>query len=277
MEENSKINYLIYPVIGIIAIIVIIVIVEIWSPMIAKTSKKSINTYENVNYEQQVEKYYTNYLNNSLKITNFDNLYEKLDENYVSSLGISGKEEIKEYLKSNSYISMNFTLDSFNYYYANNKNYIIVTYTIKDTKKYITITENSPYDFKLSFMNEYNLKGTIYNFNISRTMDNVDYLFDIVESTRDNIKVKLMITNNSDKTIVYDFSYLDSVQLLSEGNETTNISSIANSNESKYTLTPGSMTSLELYYNIPYEKQLSISGVRINNASINGVAYSVDL
>ena len=55
------------------------------------------------------------------------------------------------------------------------------------------------------------------------------------------------------------------------------MTSIANSNESKYTLVPGSMTTVEAYYNLSYDNQLSITGAKINNATVNGSSYNIEI
>ncbi len=277
MVEKRNIHFILYPILVLIVIIVIIAIIAIWSPTFFKMKKNTINSYIDLNYEEKITDYYRQYLNNNLKLTNFDELYSKIDSSYINSLGISDKEELKSYLKENSYISMNFKLLNFEIHQLESNNYIIVSYSIKNTTKYVTITESRPYEFKISFMDSYNLSNSVYDFELSGIRDSVEYNFDIIESTNNNIKLKLTITNNSNRTIAYDFSYLDSVQLIYDENTTVNMSSIANSASSKYSLTPGSMTTLEVYYNLPYEKQLSISGARINNATINGTSYSVEI
>ena len=212
--EKKNLHFIIYPIFIIIIILVIISIVIIWKPTFSKMNKNEINTYKDLNYEEEIKNYYMQYLNNNLKITNFDELYKRIDSQYIEKLGTTSKEELKTFLKDNSFISMSFNITNIDVYEQENKNYLIVTYNVRNQTRYITITENKPYDFKISFMDNYNLESSVNNFKLESDVDNINYSFDIVESTSNSIKFKLTITNNSNKAVVYDFSYLDSIQLI---------------------------------------------------------------
>lgn len=275
--EKKNLHFIIYPIFAIIIVLVIISIIIIWKPTFSKVSKNAINTYADLNYEEEIKNYYMQYLNTNLKLTNFDELYNKIDTKYVEKLGIASKEELKTFLKDNSFISMNFNILNIDVYEQDSRNYLIVTYNVRNETRYITITENKPYDFKISFMDSYNLENSVSNFELEGDVDNIKYSFNIIESTSDSIKFKLTITNNSEKTVVYDFSYLDSIQLIYDEGKIVNMTSTANSNESKYTLNPGSMTTVEAFYVLPYNDQLSITGAKINNANVNGTSYSIEI
>ena len=89
--------------------------------------------------------------------------------------------------------------------------------------------------------------------------------------------MKLSIINNSDNVLNYDFTYLDSIQIVYGENKTANIAAIANSNKSNFEVTPGSTNSVEVTFNLTWNDQLNISKIKINNIKLNGNEYRVEI
>lgn len=277
MERDRKEKILIYSIIVTVCIIVVFIIIMIWKPMVSKSN--NFNTYDsNVNYENTMITYYRNYINENLKITNFDKLYSKLDPDYISSLGISNKDEIKEYLRENKLISMTYEINSVDLYSSDDRsNIFLVTYTVSGKQKYANIIESSPYNFKISFIQDDNLKELLTDVKLRKTLDDVKYDFEITEATKSSISFNLTITNNSNKNIVYDFSNLNSLQLKYGDNSYINMAAIANSSTVNYEISPGSSKSIDVLFNLSFSNQRNIIGARFNNVKIDGNTYTIDI
>ena len=239
--NNKKEKILIYSAMAIIIILILVVIVMIWFPMFNKISNSDINTYNStITYEDTMKEYYSNYLNEYLKITNFDILYEKINKDYMSDIGIQNKDEMKQYLRDNDLISMD--IDVQNIEYSNNENYSIfrVLYNSHGIKKYVNIKETEPYKFSITF-EQSELNTLLEKNDINLTLNNVNYIFELIESTENSIRYKLTIENNSNNEYIYDFSALNSIQLVYSNSNYVNMASVANSSTVNYSLTPGSI------------------------------------
>lgn len=277
MSEEQVNKLITYSVALVVILIFLVVLYFIWSPTFSKLDSDGINKYEDVIYDEEIKKYYTEYLNKNLKVTNFDTLYLNISQDYINEIGISDKNELKEFLKENDYISMNFTINNIDIYSNDLGTVIMVTYVVNGNTRYVCINENKPYNFTVSFMKNEELSKSMLTFNRNEIIDNVDYTIDIIESTRDNIKLKINITNDSNNNFYYDFSYLDSIQIVYSDNKITNIAAIANSNNSSFELTPGSTNSVEVTFNLSWKDQLNISKIKINNIKLNGSDYKVEI
>lgn len=102
-DEEKK---YIYPAIAVIVIIILIVIVLIWSP-----KKENIieNTIDNVpvagNYVDIQKEKYISILNRILLLDNYDELYEKINKDWIDENKLSSKQEIYDWLFENFIIS----------------------------------------------------------------------------------------------------------------------------------------------------------------------------
>ena len=275
INENKLIKIFI---ILIIILIFILIIYFIWSPTFSKLSSDGINKYEDKNYEEEIKKYYTNYFKENLKITNFDNLFSNIDEDYLNDINIFEKNDVKEYLKENNYISMNINIQNIEIYDRDfGEKVLIVTYTTNGNERYIYIYETIPYKFKISFFRDMELNEGMLSFDKSKIVDDVEYDIDVLQTSSTNITLKINIINNSNNILKYDFSYLDSIQLVYDSEKTINIAAIANSNSSNFELTPKSSNSIEVTFNLPWSNQITISNIRINNIEMNGQKYNVEI
>lgn len=275
MNEEKKEKILIYSIVVIVCLIVIFAIIMIWKPMVSKSN--NFNKYnDELNYEDTMTEYYKNYISEVLKITNFDKLYNKLSSEYLTSIGLSDKEQVKEYLKNNNLISMKYQVNNVETYESSDNNVFLVSYTISGQEKYVNIIESLPYNFTLSFVQSNNLNQLLSDISLDRVIDNVNYDFDIIESTKEQIRIKLTITNNSEQSITYDFSNLNSFQLKYNDNY-INMAAIANSSTVNYEILPKSSKSIETLFNLSFANQVNINGARLNNVKINNDTYTIDI
>lgn len=278
MNIEKKEKILIYFVVILISIILLLVIIMIWKPMVSKSI--NYNYYDNnINYNDEMINYYKNYMNEILKVTNFDKLYNKLDSEYVDSLGLDNEEDVKEFLRENNMISMKYEVNNVELYESdNNDNLFLVTYTVSERQKYVYIIESSPYNFTLSFNTDNNLKDLLSDrINIHKTIDDVKYDLEVIESTKDQIRIKITITNNSNQSITYDFSNLNSFQLKYGNDNYINMAAIANSSTVNYEILPKSSKSIETLFNLSFANQVNINGARLNNVKINNDTYTIDI
>ncbi len=279
MSDEKKEKILIYSLISVVCIIMIIVIILIWTSNFSRISKKNkINTYTLSSYENTMKNYYNTYLRKNLQIDNFNELYNDIQSSYIESLGFNEKEDVFEYLKNNKFISNIYTIDNIELIPSDViNNVFLVTYTVYGEQKQLNIIESSPYKFKIVFMEDENLKDLIDENILSGNIDDVSYDFQVIESNRNSIRLKFTMTNNSEKIVEYDFSYLNSIQLKYGENNYINMSAIANSSTVDYNLQPKSSKSIEILFNLAIEDQVNIQGARINNVKINGNTYTIEL
>lgn len=274
-QKNEK--FLIYFSIIVIAIIFVIVIYFIWSPIIIYSSNSDLNNYDSsIEYEDVMIDYYENYLMDNLKISNFENLYNHISSNYMRSLGYENKDQIRQYLIDNNLISMDVNVTNIDYSTDGIKNVYRVAYITHNITKYVNIIENKPYNFVLDFEQD-NLKS-ILNKNREIRNDDILYEFEIIDSNDNSIKYRISLTNESVSDIYkFDFSNLNSLQIIDNYSNYSNMALVANSSSSDYTITPGSSKSIEVLFNISFDRQMNISGFRFNNVEVNDSISSIEV
>lgn len=277
MIENNKEKVLIYTSIIVIVIIIIGLIVLIWKPMIDGVRYSDINKYDtSVSYEEMMKEYYTKYLNNALNITNFDTLFNNIDSSYLDSIQISDKAKVKEYLKDNGLISTNINVLSVDYSTDGNVGIYRVMYTSHSKTRYVNLKETAPYKFTISF-EQSDLSKISTKSNINVTKDNIKYNFKLVTTTDKSVNYKVTIENNSMTDYEFDFSLLNSFQLIYGDEKYVNMASVANSSTVDYLITPGSSKSIEVLFNIPFKNQLEINGFMFNNVKVDNSTQSIKI
>lgn len=276
MNKEEKEKIYIYSIIIVTAIIVVLVIAIIWNPMIK--NKETINTYDDsITYESTMKQYYKKYVADNLRIDRFDELYSRIDNDYLNSIGVTDEDEVKEYLKQNKIISMTYEINNIEMFISDSKHMFLITYTIENNQKYIIIEEEKPYNFKISFVKNNNLSELLSKTNISKTVEDVEYDMCTIDSTRNSIRMKLTIKNNSNKTYEYDFSNLNYLQLKYGNDEYVNMAAIANSSTVNYAITPGSEKSIEVLFNLSLSDQLNISGFKLSNVKRDSNTYTLEI
>ena len=241
-------------------------------------NKETINTYDDsITYESTMKQYYKKYVADNLRIDRFDELYSRIDNDYLNSIGLTDEDEVKEYLKQNKIISMTYEINNIEMFISDSKHMFLITYTIENNQKYIIIEEEKPYNFKISFVKNNNLSELLSKTNISKTVEDVEYDMCTIDSTRNSIRMKLTIKNNSNKTYEYDFSNLNYLQLKYGNDEYVNMAAIANSSTVNYAITPGSEKSIEVLFNLSLSDQLNISGFKLNNVKRDSNTFTLEI
>lgn len=277
MINSKKERILIYVAIFIVICIFIYVLYLIWSPMIKSSLYSDINKYDStISYQNYMTDYYKDYISENLKITNFDLLYENLDENYIETIDQNGeKGNVRTFLLENNLISNDITIIDEKFYSSSNKNVYRYTYITHNMTKYINIIEFKPFEFVINF-DQNNLSSIIDDNVVNSSRNNVDYKFEVIESTENSIRYKLSITNNSNDSYQFDFSNLNSLQILSN-EKYANMALVANSSDSEFILNYGDSRSIEVLFNISLEDQMSVTAFKFNNVIINGSNSSVEI
>ncbi len=278
MINDKKEKLIIYSAISIIAIILLIVIIFIWSPTFKKFQNSNINTYDDtITYEKIMDEYYTKYLNNCLNIANFDILYDKIDRDYISSLNIENtKESVKNYLRDNGLISSDINILDIDYSTDGEVNIFRVLYKSYNLNKYVNIKETEPYNFTITFEQQ-ELNSLINKKNIKASINSVIYNVETLSSNDKSIRYKITIENKSNDEYLFDFSALNSVQLVYDDFNYINMASIANSANIDYKLTPGSTKTVEVLFNISFSNQIRINKLILNDVYVNNKKTKIEL
>lgn len=278
MINEKKEKLIIYFSISIIVIIFVIIIILIWSPTFKKFQNSDINTYDDtVTYEEIMNEYYTKYLNNYLNITNFDILYDKIDKDYILSLNIEDtKENVKNYLRDNGLISSDINVVDIDYTTDGEVNIFRVLYTSHNLNKYVNIKENDPYNFTITFEQQ-ELNTLISKNYINANINSVIYNVEVVSSDDKSIRYRITIENNSNDEYVFDFSALNSVQLVYDESNYINMAAIANSSDVNYNLSPGSTKMIEILFNLSFSNQVKVNKITLNDVYINNKKSKIDL
>lgn len=278
MNSEKKEKILIYSAIGIVILLLIGAIIFIWRPLFKNIETSSLNRYDStITYENMMKSYYSLYLEKYLKINNFDELYKHIDQQYLSQIGDKSEEELKDYLLTNGFISSKITINEIHYSNIDSTSALYrVFYTSNSGNKYVNISETDPYKFTISFEQD-NISNLSSKKDIIITEDMVKYTFKLIDSDNNSVRYKLTIENNSDKQYDYDFSALNSIQIIYGENSYMNMASVANSSTVKYDVSPGSSKSIEILYNLPFENQMSVKGFYIRNVKIDNTSYNIKL
>jgi uncharacterized protein YkuJ len=195
-------------------------------------------------------------------------LYEKTSAEYLKKYNIT-KDNFKQYMESNKFISKNPTLKSSTVLKQDNDVYVYrVEYlTYGGVKKYVNIIETKPYEYKLSF--EQDTIPISSNNSRSYTKDGIVYLVTKSEIRDNSITYKLTITNKGDKTIKYNFDNIDNVYIVLEDNKQVKLgSTIVSSNEE--ILTPNSTITKDFFFAIGTDYHDNIKKIVIKSVEIDG-------
>lgn len=273
LEDREK--KLIYFAAALVIIFIIILLVIIWKPLISNIYNNELNKFDsNINYDDMMKDYYIEYASTNLNIDNFDTLYEKISKSYIDSIGINDKEGLKTYLRDQRYISSNITIYGVEYSNFNNKSMYRIRYAAAGNERYVNIVENSPYDFSVNFENS-NYTSLI-NKSINQTREGVTYKIEVTESSNNSIRVKATITNNSDNTYEFNFSALNSFQIIYD-NKYINLAAVANSSTTDYRVTSGGTITYEGLFNMSLANQFKISGYSFNGVVVDGEKQNIKI
>ena len=276
MIEDSEKKY-VYAVIAIVSIILIGVIVIIWMPAKVGIIESELNKIsEYGSYDAIQKEKYRNLLNRVLLVSNFDELYEILDENWIKENNFENKDEVKAYLLENFYIT-NSTVNFSNIEVLSSDSAYIFKYTIENNgeAKNIIINEYTPYEYDITFdQKEVSaLSGKTYEY----LMENVEYTITTSYVGENIIQYELNILNNSDDEYIWDNSKLSSITLgLSDGTAVgcSDTTTFANN---FINLNKGGTLNIKLTFNLSFERQSLINSITLSNMIKNNSNYSVKI
>lgn len=264
MIEDSEKKY-IYAVIAVVAIILIGVIILIWTPTSDVIKDKLTLCDVTGEYDVIQKENYTEVINRLLLIKNYDELFEKVDTNWLQENNYT-KESLYTWLFENFIISNSApniiestavaAKDSYYFRYK--------LQTSNNLERYIIVNESIPNNYTISFEQDTisKLNGKTYVY----VEDDVKYEIKVVSMLENLLQYELTVTNTGTNTYYYNFNTNDAIVLnLNDGTNIipTDITTLA-SNE--YVLPQNSSFSIKVTFNINIEKQNLIEALTFNNA-----------
>ena len=215
LEENEENLVSIITILFIVLSVFIIII--LWVNTIGDITNKAINQLTEVDYDNNMKNEYQNILSTLLNTNHIDELYKKLEIEYISKNNIN-EDNIREFLLKNNLIGNSIYFISsdvidningtkiFRFYYKNYSNY-----------KYVNVIEINPNEYYISFEQE-NIVDYI-NFVTSGVYEGIRYEIAPLETTSNSIKYELKITNENELDANIDFNDVNALQLVtSSGN-----------------------------------------------------------
>lgn len=266
MEDINKKGFN-FTILFIVAFVIIslIVLIVIWWPKSA-TTKNKIVSYVTMNGQEESLKKYLTEIKELLVIDNSDKLYEKTNSDFLRQNALN-KDNFKEFMNSKQYISKNPILKGNSVSKQENGVYVYrVEYlTYGGLKKYVNIIETKPYEYTLSFEQE-TLPITYNKINLN-ILDNVEYKATVSEIRDNSITYKLNITNNSDKTVKYNFDNIDNVYLVLTDNSVIKLAAAVMSSDEDI-LTPNGSLTKEFFFQLGTSYQENIKYLVIKSVEI---------
>lgn len=291
MDESKKtFNFTILFFI-VYAILAIGVLLWIWWPKDAKKINSSFS-YQNIDGKQKALDIYTIEIRSLLAENDLELLYSKLDEGYKKQYGID-KDNYKSFLEQSDYISKNINILSSTVNIQENEVYVYrYTYTCNNKKRYVNVIETKPYEYTISFEQDSipiitesgednnSNESDDENFTLSNKktsiIDNIKYEV-TTETIRENgINYVIEITNNSDKTVEYNFNNITNISVvLSDGKEAYLGGAVVSSDDD--ILTPKSSLKKNLFFPVSSADQNKIKYIKIRNVKIGDEKKTISI
>lgn len=275
MEIDEKEKIYIYFVITIVILILIAVIVIIWTPNKKSALESQINkNTENMDYEITQKEKYTRILNRLLITSNFEQLYEKLDQKWLDKNTFSSKDEVKKYLVDNFYIT-NTSININNIEVLTTDNACVFKYNINNNGKNVNVIVNEylPYQYAISFDQEEIsiLSGKSYKYNV----DDVCYEINTLYAGNNVVQYELIIKNNSDNTYVWNFDNTSDIVLYLLDGTGMGCSDATSFATNILTLKKDGVISIKLTFNISFKNQSDINEIAFFNVLKNNEKYEI--
>ena len=270
LEENEENLVSIITILFIVLSVFIIII--LWVNTIGDITNKAINQLTEVDYDNNMKNEYQNILSTLLNTNHIDELYKKLEIEYISKNNIN-EDNIREFLLKNNLIGNSIYFISsdvidninstkiFRFYYKNYSNY-----------KYVNVIEINPNEYYISFEQE-NIVDYI-NFVTSGVYEGIRYEIAPLETTSNSIKYELKITNENELDANIDFNDVNAIQLVTSSGNISLGGVIAENNKN---ITKGSTISRELYYNIDENSISNIIGITIYNVKVGEKSFNLEI
>ena len=276
MDSNKKtFNYSVLFV-GVYIVLAILILLWIWLPKNIKQSNVALK-YNNIDSNQKAIDMYTIKLKKLLSKGDLEELYNKLDSNYISSNNLN-KDNYISFLENKGYISEKIEIISSTVNIQENDIYVYrFLYSNGVENKYVNVIEIKPYEYSLSFEQDtlpnVNKEEENYNNNLEisesssdkvTVLNNVKYSVS-KKSIRDNgITYTLKITNNSEDEIRYKFDNITNVSVvLEDGKEAFMGGTVMTSDEDN--LSVSGYLEKDLFFAVSSSDQNKIKYIKIRN------------
>ncbi len=291
--KNPKNVVILIVAISVIIIIAVLIYINIlWKSdnvKVVNNSSNSVDDNSNVVLEEHsatltdINKYTTSSLEDNevetasdyfsqvkelLVIGNYDELFEKVDTDYLTSEGFD-KNSLYEYLIKNNLIgNSSDEIVQLSIQTASQENNVTI-YRIKYKMKYyigyVNLIETFPYEYTISFLQD--TIPTVVDHNYTRTVDGIT--FEITESARreESITYRVKITNNNEENVEFNFNTIANVGLVIDNSSVIKQTSTSLSSK-KNELTKESYLVRNMYFPINMQYQNNITGMIFYNVKI---------
>ena len=278
MDSNKKTFNFSILFIVVYGILVLLALIWIWFPKNKKQSNVALK-YDVIDSNQKAIDIYTVKLKELLSKGNLEELYSRLDLNYVMENNIT-KDNYQDFLEQRGYISDKINIISSTVNVQENDTYVYRFLYSNGVKKnnYVNVIETEPYKYTLSFEQEEipNISKTngqnTGNLEVSESSsDKVTIIDDIKYSVskktiRENgITYLLRITNNGDEEVRFDNVTNVSV-VLDNGKEAYLGGAVMTSDEDN--ISPKGWLEKELFFSVRSTDQNRIKCIKIKNVRI---------
>lgn len=280
MDTNKKTFNFSILFIVVYGILVLLALIWIWFPKNKKQSNVALK-YDVIDSNQKAIDIYTVKLKKLLSKGNLEELYSRLDLNYVMENNIT-KDNYQDFLEQRGYISDKINIISSTVNVQENDTYVYRFLYSNGVKKnnYVNVIETEPYKYTLSFEQEEipNISKTngqnTGNLEVSESSsDKVTIIDDIKYSVskktiRENgITYLLRITNNGDEEVRYKFDNVTNVSVvLDNGKEAYLGGAVMTSDEDN--ISPKGWLEKELFFSVRSTDQNRIKCIKIKNVRI---------
>lgn len=249
------------------AILAIMILAFIWWP---KGNSKLDNTsvsYESVDGKQKAKDIYTSKVMSLLCENDLPQLYEKLNDDYKKSINLN-ENNYKTFLEGASYISDSINILSTEVSIQGDTYIYRFKYSCNNKTCYVNLIETRPYEYTLSFEQETipNVDSSTTSSKVS-TVDDVTYTVSKTTIRDKGITYQIQITNNSDKTVYYNFDNITNVSVILSDERQCNLgAAIVSSDED--TLTPNSSLKKDFFFAVSSADQYKIKSMIFRNIKI---------
>ena len=269
LEDNEE-NFISIVTLLIILISIVIIIIVWVSNSFVGRKKDVINKYEEVSYNEEMTRYYTQLLTTLVKTNNTDFLFSKMNYDFLGKNNLN-EGNFKSYVLANNLVGNSPAVISSDVYQFGENCIFRIYYKNYEDYKYINFIESKPYEYTVSFEQDaLNVQDNITNYTGQEM--GIQYECDLKELGNNFVKYSLKLKNANELDVDIDFNNAGTFELITDEGEVKNSDVIASeigklSQDSSYTK--------ELYFEVPSNEYSTFSGIRINNIGYNGEYFSI--
>lgn len=281
-EIEKKYMYIVF---GIAIIIIFAVLVIIWKPLFSRNSERdqdlrNYEIYSVADYKEQSENKYLNLAKRYIDSMYIESLISLIDEKYLDNNGLDVNNVKKHLLEKDLLISTNSSTILYKSTSKNNGLRYVYTYNYSDglnSEHRIHFIEDSFGNYKISF--EQDKYPILNDFSLIGEKNGIKYKVKEVASYENSILLNIIIENNSNDIYTYDLSAIDKINLELNSYEKYNLDTIIAGNDSSTLIvSPGSIKSVDLSFNVGQEVQSMITGITFKNAkNANGDIFDINV